>query len=65
MYVVSDTLRIPPGTQLVGEAWSVIAGRGANFQNATNPRPVVQVGTPGSVGTIEITDVVFTTIGCK
>lgn len=63
VYVVTDTLKIPAGTQVVGEAWSVIAGKGANFQNELKPRPVVQVGTPGSVGTVEITDVIFSTIG--
>ncbi|KAJ7168214.1 exo-beta-1,3-glucanase [Mycena crocata] len=62
-YVVTSTLTIPAGTQIVGEAWSVIAGRGAAFQNINSPQPVVQVGAPGSSGLVEITDIIFSTIG--
>lgn len=60
---MTSTLTIPAGTQIVGEAWSVIAGRGSAFQNQDNPRPVVRVGTPGSQGIVEITDMLFSTIG--
>ncbi|KAJ7261315.1 exo-beta-1,3-glucanase [Mycena haematopus] len=62
-YVVTSTLQVPAGTQIVGEAWSVISGRGAAFQDASNPQVVVQVGAPGSTGLIEITDIIFSTIG--
>jgi hypothetical protein len=64
-YVVSSTLRIPAGTRLVGEAWSVIAGKGAAFQDQLKPQVVVRVGEKGwqSQQVTEITDVVFTTVG--
>ncbi|KXN90550.1 Glucan 1,3-beta-glucosidase [Leucoagaricus sp. SymC.cos] len=62
-YVISSTLTIPAGTQIVGEAWSVIAGKGSAFQDMNNPKPVVRVGTSGSQGLVEITDMLFTTIG--
>ncbi|KAJ7929194.1 exo-beta-1,3-glucanase [Mycena leptocephala] len=62
-YVVTSTLTIPAGTQMVGEAWSVIAGKGAAFQNVNSPTPVVQVGAPGSTGLAEISDIIFATIG--
>ncbi|KAJ7077180.1 pectin lyase fold/virulence factor [Mycena belliarum] len=62
-YVVTSTLTIPAGTQIVGEAWSVIAGRGAAFQNMNSPQVVVQVGAPGSSGVVEISDIMFSTIG--
>ncbi|KAJ6479946.1 exo-beta-1,3-glucanase [Mycena vitilis] len=62
-YVVSSTLTIPAGTQIVGEAWSVIAGKGAAFQNVNSPVPVVQVGAAGSTGVVEISDIIFSTIG--
>ncbi|KAJ7445698.1 exo-beta-1,3-glucanase [Mycena galericulata] len=62
-YIVTSTLQIPAGTQMVGEAWSVIAGKGAAFQNINSPAPVVQVGAPGSSGLIEITDIIFSTVG--
>ncbi|KAF7362795.1 Exo-beta-1,3-glucanase [Mycena venus] len=42
-YIVTSTLTIPAGTQMVGEAWSVIAGKGLTFQDMSNPQPVVQV----------------------
>ncbi|KAF9443873.1 glycoside hydrolase family 55 protein [Macrolepiota fuliginosa MF-IS2] len=62
-YVVSSTLTIPAGTQVVGEAWSVIAGKGSAFQNQNSPQPVVRVGAAGSQGVVEITDIIFSTIG--
>ncbi|KAJ7787182.1 pectin lyase fold/virulence factor [Mycena olivaceomarginata] len=62
-YIVTSTLTIPAGTQMVGEAWSVIAGKGSTFQDMNNPKPVVQVGAPGSSGLVEITDIIFSTIG--
>ncbi|KJA27068.1 glycoside hydrolase family 55 protein [Hypholoma sublateritium FD-334 SS-4] len=62
-YIVSSTITIPAGTQMVGEAWSVIAGKGAAFENVNVPTPVVRVGAPGSQGIMEITDIVFTTVG--
>jgi glucan 1,3-beta-glucosidase len=48
---------------VVGEAWSVIAGKGAAFQDVNNPTPVVRIGEEGSEGIIEITDVNFSTVG--
>jgi glucan 1,3-beta-glucosidase len=48
---------------MVGEAWSVIAGSGLVFQNIRAPQVVVRVGTPGSVGVVEITDIIFSTVG--
>lgn len=62
-YVVTETLTIPAGTRVVGEAWSVIAGSGRHFQDAANPQVVVRVGEPGSQGVLEITDMIFSTIG--
>lgn len=60
---MTSTLTIPAGTQIVGEAWSVIAGKGSAFQNQASPQVVVQVGAPGSQGVVEITDILFSTIG--
>ncbi|KAK7015096.1 pectin lyase fold/virulence factor [Favolaschia claudopus] len=62
-YIVTSTLQIPAGTRVVGEGWSVIAGKGATFQDVNSPKVVVQVGAPGSSGLIEITDIMFSTIG--
>ncbi|CAK5279353.1 unnamed protein product [Mycena citricolor] len=62
-YIVTSTLRIPAGSQVVGEGWSVIAGKGPAFADMNNPQVVVQVGAPGSSGIMEITDIIFSTVG--
>ncbi|CAL5866717.1 uncharacterized protein PFLUO_LOCUS927 [Penicillium psychrofluorescens] len=59
IYRVTNTLLIPVGSRIVGEAWSVISGYGDAFCDASNPRPVVKVGNPGDVGLIEIQDMRF------
>ena len=63
VYIVTDTLRIPIGSRIIGQAWSQIMGKGAKFQNEQAPRPVVQVALPGEVGIIEIQDMLFTVQG--
>ncbi|KAG8220202.1 glycoside hydrolase family 55 protein [Butyriboletus roseoflavus] len=62
-YYITDTLYIPAGSQITGEAWSVILGGGANFQNQNSPRVMVQAGAPWSSGTLEVTDIIFSTRG--
>ncbi|KAJ6138710.1 hypothetical protein N7471_005196 [Penicillium samsonianum] len=59
VYRVSDTIFVPVGTRIVGEAWSVISGYGDKFKDSNNPRPVVKLGNPGDVGVIEIQDMRF------
>ncbi|KAJ3557789.1 hypothetical protein NM688_g1277 [Phlebia brevispora] len=63
VYKITNTLQIPAGTQMVGEAWSVIMGSGSAFQNQDSPTVMVQAGAPGSSGILEITDILFTTQG--
>lgn len=60
IYLLTDTLTIPPGSRLVGEAWSELSASGPKFKDAANPRPVVQVGAPGSTGVAQFTDFMFT-----
>ncbi|EJD39742.1 glucan 1,3-beta-glucosidase [Auricularia subglabra TFB-10046 SS5] len=62
-YVVTSTLTIPAGSQVIGEAWSTIIGTGPKFSDPSNPQVVVRVGTPGSNGILEISDMLFTTRG--
>ncbi|KZT64335.1 glycoside hydrolase family 55 protein [Daedalea quercina L-15889] len=62
-YYITDTLALPTGTQLVGEAWSVIMGGGPAFADVRNPKVMVRAGEPGSRGILEISDVVFATRG--
>ncbi|KAJ6574548.1 exo-beta-1,3-glucanase [Mycena capillaripes] len=62
-YLVTDTIFVPAGTQIVGVLYSVIMGSGAKFADQANPRPVVQVGNAGDVGIVEMSDLVVTTTG--
>ncbi|GBE82055.1 Glucan 1,3-beta-glucosidase [Sparassis crispa] len=62
-YLITNTLTIPAGTQMVGEAWSVIMGGGSAFQNQNSPTVMVRVGESGSSGIMEISDIVFATQG--
>jgi hypothetical protein len=66
-YILTSTLFVPPGTRLVGEAWSVLAGKGKIFADQRNPQVVVRVGEREAEHeggrSVEITDVLFTTVG--
>ncbi|KAJ7177187.1 glycoside hydrolase family 55 protein [Mycena filopes] len=62
-YLVTDTVLVPAGTQLAGTMYAVIMGSGAKFADQKNPRPVIQVGMPGDVGQVEMSDLVITTTG--
>ena len=60
---MTNTITIPAGARVVGEAWTVIMGGGSAFSDGNNPKPVVSVGASGSSGIVEITDILFTTKG--
>lgn len=62
-YYVTNTIIIPAGAQIVGEAWSVIMAGGSAFSDQKNPRVVIQAGAANSQGVLEISDMVFTTTG--
>ena len=62
-YYITNTLKIPAGSQVVGEGWSVIMGGGSAFQDQSNPRVMVRVGNEGDEGIVEITDIIFATRG--
>jgi hypothetical protein len=62
-YIVLDTITIPPGTRIVGEAWSEIMGAGAAFSDIMEPKVMIKVGNPGQTGMVEISDMIFTTKG--
>ncbi|CAI7588609.1 unnamed protein product [Penicillium pancosmium] len=59
VYTVKDTLKIPVGSRILGEAWAVISGAGDAFKDASNPKVVVQLGEPNDEGVIEIQDMRF------
>ena len=59
-YRVTQTITIPSGTKLVGNAWSTISGYGSTFSDENNPVPIVQIGAPGAFGTAVVQDMRFT-----
>ncbi|KAL4769204.1 pectate lyase superfamily protein-domain-containing protein [Aspergillus nidulans var. acristatus] len=63
VYVVKVTLKVPLGSQIIGQAWSQIMGTGPKFQNELEPRAVVKVGEPGNISIVEIQDMLFTVSG--
>ncbi|MCJ1251556.1 hypothetical protein MMC30_008791 [Trapelia coarctata] len=60
VYIIKNTLFIPPGSRIVGEAWPVISGAGSRFKDESNPTPVVKVGNAGQSGIAHISDMRFT-----
>lgn len=62
-YLVSSTIRIPSGSKIVGETYSVILSQGAYFNDLHNPQAVVQIGAPGESGSIEWSDMIVSTQG--
>jgi glucan 1,3-beta-glucosidase len=49
-YLITDTIKVPKGSRLVGEAWSQLMASGSKFADVKNPRPMIQIGVPGDVG---------------
>lgn len=62
-YKVTRTLYVPPGSRIVGEAYSVIMASGSTFSSITKPIPVVQVGKSGDSGLVEWSDMIVSTQG--
>ena len=59
-YIVTDTLFFPPGSRVIGEAWSAISAFGPKFLNPLAPKPMIKVGNPGDVGVSHFLDMLFT-----
>ncbi|GLA96386.1 hypothetical protein AtubIFM57143_003851 [Aspergillus tubingensis] len=63
VYIVTNTVKIPVGSRIIGQAWPQIMGKGKNFQDQLHARPVVQVGEVDESGVVEIQDMMFTVSG--
>ncbi|RLL97668.1 hypothetical protein CFD26_105896 [Aspergillus turcosus] len=63
VYMVRDTLNIPVGSRIMGQAWPQIMATGPKFEDINSPYVAVKVGNPGDVGIIEIQDMMFTVSG--
>lgn len=63
-YVVTSTVKVPKNIRITGEIWPLImAGGSSTFSDMSNPQPVFQVGQVGDVGSVEISDLMFETLG--
>ncbi|KAF7173027.1 hypothetical protein CNMCM5623_005136 [Aspergillus felis] len=63
IYVITDTVKIPVGSRIIGQAWPQIMAKGSKFADPSATRAAVQVGLPGDSGVVEIQDLLFTVSG--
>ncbi|KAI4150024.1 MAG: hypothetical protein LQ340_004311 [Diploschistes diacapsis] len=62
-YRITNTISVPSNIRITGEIWPIILADGPSFSDMNNPKPVFQVGKPGDVGNVEMSDLVFETLG--
>ncbi|MCJ1329567.1 hypothetical protein MMC10_006247 [Thelotrema lepadinum] len=62
-YLITKTISVPKNIKITGEMWPIILADGPSFSDASNPKAVWQVGQPGDVGNVEMSDLVFETAG--
>jgi hypothetical protein len=62
-YLITETIVIPPNARITGQVWSQLVSSGDFFADMTDPKPMIQAGNVGDVGTVEIRDIVLTSIG--
>ncbi|RFU28181.1 hypothetical protein B7463_g8175, partial [Scytalidium lignicola] len=62
-YIVTSTINVPSNIRMTGQVWSQIVASGPFFADASNPQVMVRVGAPNDVGTVEISDMLFTSTG--
>lgn len=62
-YVVTRTIEVPANIRITGEIWPLIMARGSFFSDMANPQPVFRVGHPGDTGSVELSDLIFETVG--
>ncbi|KAI1742280.1 glycoside hydrolase family 55 protein [Xylaria scruposa] len=62
-YVISDTIHIPKNIKMTGEMWPLLMATGTKFEDAGKPVAVFEVGKPGDVGNVEMSDLIIETKG--
>ena len=62
-YLIKDTVNVPKNIRITGELWPLIMADGASFNDESNPKPVFQIGAAGDTGAVEISDMMFETLG--
>ncbi|KAM0211010.1 hypothetical protein ACHAQD_010475 [Fusarium lateritium] len=63
VYIITDTVEIPVGSRVIGQAWPQIMATGSKFSDALKPRVAVRVGLPGQVGVVEMQNMMITVKG--
>lgn len=62
-YVITSTVKVPKDIRITGEIWPLIMAKGTAFADQANPTPVFQVGQVGDTGSVEMSDLIFETLG--
>lgn len=62
-YVITSTVKVPKNIKITGEVWPMIMASGAKFANENHPIPALQIGQPGDVGNVEMSDLIVMTKG--
>lgn len=62
-YVITSTVTVPKNIRITGEIWPLIMASGTFFSDQSNPKPVFQVGLPNDQGAVEMSDLIFETMG--
>ncbi|KAI1433392.1 glycoside hydrolase family 55 protein [Xylaria sp. CBS 124048] len=62
-YLISDTIHVPKDIKITGEMWPLLMATGTKFVDPSKPVAVFEVGKPGDVGNVEISDLVIETKG--
>ncbi|KAF2672788.1 pectin lyase-like protein [Microthyrium microscopicum] len=64
-YIVTKTVNVPgnKNIKITGEIWPLIMAKGTFFGDETNPQPVFSVGQANDTGAVEMSDLIFETVG--
>ncbi|KEF56629.1 glucan 1,3-beta-glucosidase [Exophiala aquamarina CBS 119918] len=62
-YVITQTVNVPSNIRVTGEIWPLVMASGQFFRDSTRPQPVFRVGQSGDIGSVEISDLIFETMG--
>ncbi|RJE16629.1 hypothetical protein PHISCL_11034, partial [Aspergillus sclerotialis] len=62
-YIITSTIKVPKNIKITGEIWPMLMAHGEKFADQKNPIPMLQIGEPGDIGYIEMSDLLLQTRG--
>ncbi|KAI0118701.1 glycoside hydrolase family 55 protein [Nemania sp. FL0031] len=62
-YIISDTINVPKNIKITGEMWPLLMATGEKFADPGKPVAVFEVGKPGDIGNVEMSDLIIETKG--